>query len=75
MTESDGQEEGLLERFKAGDVQALAELFALHRERLWQMIHFRLDERLTAGQGESDVECPAYGRRGRRPNTTTRGQP
>jgi hypothetical protein len=40
--------EALVRRARAGDQQALAELFASHRERLRQMVRLRLDRRSTA---------------------------
>jgi RNA polymerase sigma-70 factor (ECF subfamily) len=45
----------LLDRAGAGDRQALADLFALHRERLWRMIHLRLDRRLQGRLDPDDV--------------------
>ena len=60
MADCDGQEADLLDRFKARDVQALAQLFSRHRERLWQIIHFRLDERLRGRVDEDDLLQEAY---------------
>jgi RNA polymerase sigma-70 factor (ECF subfamily) len=45
----------LLDRAAAGDRQALGDLFALHRERLWRMIHLRLDRRLQGRLDPDDV--------------------
>jgi RNA polymerase sigma-70 factor (ECF subfamily) len=45
----------LLERLRAGDRQALAELFQRHRDRLHRMVELRLDERLRGRVDASDV--------------------
>lgn len=50
----------LLNRVKAGDEQALAELFSRHRERLWRMVRFRLDRRLSGRVDADDVLQEAY---------------
>lgn len=50
----------LTERLKSGDKQALAGLFALHRERLWSMVDFRLDPRLQGRIDPDDVLQDAY---------------
>jgi len=50
----------LLERLKAGEEAALAELFALHRERLWRMVCFRMDQRLLGRVDPDDVLQEAY---------------
>jgi RNA polymerase sigma-70 factor (ECF subfamily) len=50
----------LLRRAGAGDNQALAELFALHRPRLRQMVRLRLDRRLQGRLDPSDVLQEAY---------------
>jgi RNA polymerase sigma-70 factor (ECF subfamily) len=51
---------GLLERLRGGDRDALAELFARHREPLRRMIEFRLDRRLNGRVSASDVLQEAY---------------
>ncbi len=43
-----------------GDAEAFSELFAQHRERLWRMVHFRLDRRLQRRVDEDDVLQEAY---------------
>jgi RNA polymerase sigma-70 factor (ECF subfamily) len=48
-------EDGLLERLRAGDLQALAELFARQHEPLRRMICWRLDPRLGGRLDPSDV--------------------
>src|SRR5260370_25357929 len=50
----------LIERSQAGDTQALNELFTRHRERLCRMVEMRLDHRLQARIGASDVIQDAY---------------
>ena len=50
----------LLRRVKAGDQQALADLFSLHRNRLWQVINFRLDSRLRGRVDADDILQEAY---------------
>src|SRR5262245_45135318 len=51
---------GLLERARAGDPQALNEIFARHRDRLRRMVELRLDGRLQARVDASDVIQDAY---------------
>src|SRR5262245_10963608 len=50
----------LLTKVRAGDQQALAELFAKHREKLRRMIQLRLDHRLAGRVSASDVLQEAY---------------
>ena len=45
----------LLERLRAGDPQALGNLFQRHRDRLHRMIELRIDERLRGRVDASDV--------------------
>jgi RNA polymerase sigma-70 factor (ECF subfamily) len=45
----------LLDRLRAGDDQALGELFTLFRERLWRMLLVRLDRRLARRVSPDDV--------------------
>jgi RNA polymerase sigma-70 factor, ECF subfamily len=45
----------LLERARAGDRDALTEIFARHRDRLRRMVEVRLDRRLQARIDASDV--------------------
>ena len=60
MTNTDELDEALLARLEEGDEQALAQAFSRHRERLWQMVHFRLDQRLAGRVDEDDVLQDAY---------------
>jgi RNA polymerase sigma-70 factor (ECF subfamily) len=50
----------LLARAKAGNLQALNEIFARHRDRLRRMVDIRLDRRLVARVDPSDVIQDAY---------------
>jgi RNA polymerase sigma-70 factor (ECF subfamily) len=51
---------GLLQRARAGDRQALDELFARHRDRLRRMVDMRLDWGLRSRLDASDVIQDAY---------------
>ena len=48
------------DRVTRGDEQALAELFSQHRDRLWRIVHFRLDRRLHGRVDADDVLQEAY---------------
>jgi RNA polymerase sigma-70 factor (ECF subfamily) len=50
----------LLEQARAGDRQALNEIFSRHRDRLRRMVEMRLDWRLQARLDASDVIQDAY---------------
>lgn len=50
----------LLRRVREGDQHALAELFSLHRQRLWQIVNFRLDARLRGRVDADDIVQEAY---------------
>lgn len=60
MTETNHSESALLERLAAGDESVLGDLFALHRDRLWRMVNFRLDRRLTGRIDADDILQEAY---------------
>jgi RNA polymerase sigma-70 factor, ECF subfamily len=47
-------------RMERGDEHALAALFALHRERLWRTVNFRLDRRLRGRVDPDDVLQEGY---------------
>jgi RNA polymerase sigma-70 factor, ECF subfamily len=47
-------------RLKCGDREALAEVFAEHRERLWRTVNFRMDRRLLGRVDPDDVLQEAY---------------
>lgn len=53
-------EEELLEKLKAGDNEALGQLFTLHQQRLGGIIRFRLDARLAGRVDVDDVLQEAY---------------
>ncbi len=59
MTEP-ADDPSLIGRLGGGDQDALAELFAAHRERLRKMVEFRLDPRLNGRVSTSDVLQDAY---------------
>ena len=52
--------EELERRLRGGDTQALAELFARDRERLWRVVEFRLAEPLRGRLGPDDVLQEAF---------------
>src|SRR5579884_1180068 len=60
MTNDSSDTDDLLRRARAGDHQALAELFSRHRDRLRQMVRLRLDRRLRGRLDASDVLQEAY---------------
>jgi RNA polymerase sigma-70 factor (ECF subfamily) len=47
-------------RVMAGEESALAEVYSEHRERLWRMVHFRLDRRLQGRVDADDILQEAY---------------
>ncbi len=53
-------EERLIEALRQGDKQALAHLFSVHRERMWCLVNFRLDQRLSGRIDADDVLQEAY---------------
>ena len=50
----------LIEKVVNGDVDALAELFSSHRDRLWRMVNFRMDPRLHGRVDADDVLQEAW---------------
>ncbi len=50
----------LHQRLLAGDRGALAELFSQHRQRLWQMVRFRMDHQLAGRVDPDDVLQESY---------------
>ena len=50
----------LIQRLRAGETAALGELFSLCQERLRQMLHFRLDQRLTRRIDVHDILQEAF---------------
>jgi RNA polymerase sigma-70 factor (ECF subfamily) len=55
MTPDSAETERLLQRIEAGDRQAFEVLFARHRDYLCRVVELRLDPRLRARLGTSDV--------------------
>src|SRR3954454_11651299 len=55
MTDPPSETQCLLERLRAGDRRALADLFQRHRDRLRRMVELRLDARLQGRIDASDV--------------------
>jgi RNA polymerase sigma-70 factor (ECF subfamily) len=60
MSEESDDVRELLDCLRGGDPQALASLFARHRDRLRRMIEFRLDAKLRGRVSTSDVLQEAY---------------
>jgi RNA polymerase sigma-70 factor (ECF subfamily) len=60
MTDEPNNPDDLMARAAAGDQDALAQVFAQHRERLRQMVRLRLDRRLQGRLDPSDVLQEAY---------------
>jgi RNA polymerase sigma-70 factor (ECF subfamily) len=60
MTHNDPNPDDLIRRASSGDQEALAQVFALHRDRLRQMVRLRLDRRLQGRLDPSDVLQEAY---------------
>ncbi len=55
MNDAPSETVHLLERFRAGDRRALADLFQRHRDRLRRMVELRMDARLQGRIDASDV--------------------
>src|SRR5210317_1668545 len=60
MTDSLDRTNTLTARLKQQDEAALAELFTVHRDRLWRMVNFRIDKRLRSRLWPDDVLQEAY---------------
>jgi RNA polymerase sigma-70 factor (ECF subfamily) len=60
VTDEGDEIQGLVERLRTGDQEALADLFARHREPLRRMIALRLDHRLGGRVSSSDVLQETY---------------
>ncbi len=60
MTEAADIPDDLIQRASGGNQEALAEVFALYRDRLRQMVRLRLDRRLQGRLDASDVLQEAY---------------
>ena len=57
----DCQTKVLIERADAGDPHALGELLELHRERLLQIVSFRMDARVKSRVDAADVDSAIRG--------------
>ncbi len=60
MADEHDSDDSMVNRIKAGDAQALAELFGKHRDRLRRMVRLRLDRRLQGRIDPSDVLQEAF---------------
>jgi RNA polymerase sigma-70 factor (ECF subfamily) len=60
MSNPSGPSEVLLRQAGAGMPEALAALFAHYRDRLWRMVHLRLDRRLQGRLDPEDVLQETY---------------
>ena len=60
MSERTSDAAGLAERLRLGDADALADLFSRHRQRLSQIVDFRLDRRLLGRVDPDDILQEAY---------------
>lgn len=60
MSEQDSEPQDLVSRVIRGDENALAELFARYRQRLWRMVNFRLHHRLQGRVDADDVLQEAW---------------
>ncbi|MCA9088468.1 MAG: sigma-70 family RNA polymerase sigma factor [Planctomycetaceae bacterium] len=63
MSNSIPQREATLEQVEAvrvGDGKVLAQVFDLYRDRLWQIVNFRLDHRLRGRVDADDILQEAY---------------
>ena len=60
MTDLRPDTDELIDQAAAGDEQALAVLFDLHRRRLRQMVRLRLDRRLQGRVDPSDILQEAF---------------
>lgn len=55
VNEEDDNSRALVNRVIKGDETALAELFAMYRQRLWRMVNFRLHRKLQGRVDADDV--------------------
>ena len=60
MTDGAPSEDRLLQQLADGQENVLAELFSLHRDRLWRMVNFRIDRRIYGRVDPDDVLQEAY---------------
>ena len=60
MSDSVDPTDAIRERLRRGDTSALADEFSRQRERLWRMVHFRLDSKLAGRIDPDDVLQEAW---------------
>ena len=60
MAATDDNHAELERRLKCGDAEALGELFALHRARLWRTVNFRVTGRLAGRIDPDDILQESY---------------
>src|SRR5271170_6731307 len=60
MTDDTNNLDDLINQAAAGDQEALAQVFALYRERLRRMVRLRMDRRLQGRLDPSDVLQEAF---------------
>ena len=60
MADSSNSSIDLSVRLQQQDKAVLAELFSIHRDRLWRMVNFRIDRRLRSRLWPDDVLQEAY---------------
>lgn len=60
MTPDTNDESVLEARLRQGDTSAMADIFALHRARLWRMVNFRINKKLAVRVDVDDVLQEAY---------------
>lgn len=53
-------EDEITKRLIAGDQEALAKLFAQSRQRLWRMVHYKLDSKLGSRVDTDDILQESY---------------
>ena len=54
------QSDALHDRLRGGETTALAEAFAQHQQRLWRIVNFRMDQRMSGRVDPDDVLQEAY---------------
>ena len=60
VPDDDAPPDELLNRVMTGDHQALAELFAVYRPRLWRLVNFRLHPKLRGRVDADDLLQDAF---------------
>ena len=60
MSTVDGDGQVLLDRLRSGDERALGDLFDRYRDRLWRIVHFRMDRRLAGRADADDILQESY---------------